>query len=47
VRLAISWSINEAFLAGAATDPSLREASPEELFLDCLPVPKGITAAAR
>jgi len=47
VRLAISWSINETFLLGAASDPAMRGAAPEELFLDCLPVPKGIMAAAR
>jgi hypothetical protein len=47
VRLAISWTINEAFLAGAASDSTMQDASPEELFLDCLPVPKGIMAAAR
>jgi hypothetical protein len=47
VRMAISWTINEAFLLGAARDPVMRSASPEELFLDCLPVPKGIVAAAR
>jgi hypothetical protein len=47
VRLAISWTINEAFLRGAASDPAMRGASPEELFLDCLPVPKGIVAAAK
>jgi hypothetical protein len=47
MRMAISWTINEAFLARAATDPAMRDASPEELFLDCLPVPKGIVAAAR
>jgi hypothetical protein len=47
VRLAISWSINEAFLASAVDNPVMRAASPEELFLDCLPVPKGIVTAAR
>jgi hypothetical protein len=47
VRLAISWSVSDAFLSRAATDPTLRGASTEELFLDCLPVPKGIVAAAR
>jgi hypothetical protein len=45
--MAISWSVNEAFLESAASDPALVGASPEELFLDCLPVPKGIVAAAR
>jgi glycosyltransferase involved in cell wall biosynthesis len=45
--MAISWTINEAFLLGAARDPAMRDASPEELFLDCLPVPKGIVTAAR
>jgi glycosyltransferase involved in cell wall biosynthesis len=47
VRLAISWTINEAFLARAVDDPTMRCASSEELFLDCLPVPKGIVTAAR
>jgi len=47
VRLAISWSINEVFLARAVDDPIMRSASSEELFLDCLPVPKGIVTAAR
>jgi hypothetical protein len=47
VRLAISWTINEAFLASAVDDPTMRSASSEELFLDCLPVPKGIVTAAR
>jgi len=47
MRLAISWSINEAFLASAVYDPMMRAASPEELFLDCLPVQKGIVTAAR
>jgi hypothetical protein len=47
MRLAISWSINEAFLASAVDDPVMCAASSEELFLDCLPVPKGIVTAAR
>jgi hypothetical protein len=45
--MAISWTVNEAFVLSAASDPAMRNASPEELFLDCLPVPKGIMAAAR
>jgi hypothetical protein len=47
MRMAISWTVNEAFLLSAASDPAMRDATPEELFLDCLPVPKGIMAAAR
>jgi hypothetical protein len=47
LKIAISWTVNEAFLASAARDPALHGVSTENLFLECLPVPKGIAAAAR
>jgi len=47
VKVAVSWTVNEAFLASAAGDAAMAGASPENVFLECLPLPKGIVGAAR
>jgi len=45
VKIALSWTINESFLESAAR--AAHDAPIEDIFLDCLPVPRGIVTEAR